>query len=377
MSSIPALEALPPGVVSLVHHEAHARTKLDDNAWAYFSGGAADENTLRANRQAWDGIRLSPRVLRDLTGGHTRTQLLGRTLAHPIFLAPVAFQRMAHADGELATAYAASMQQAGMVLSTQASIPLEAVAQAMASEPEHGPLWFQLYFQPDRDFTRELVLRAERAGYEALVVTVDAPCSGVRDRERSADFRLPPGISAVNLAGMPPAATLYLDKRQSRMFDGLMSFAPTWTDIAWLRSITRLPILLKGIMHEDDARQARDAGAAGVIVSNHGGRTLDTLPPTPGILPPVRAAGGADYPLLGVGGIRRGTDILKAIALGANAILVGRPYVFGLANAGAMGVSHVLRLLRDELEIAMALCGCATLDMVRGSAFAGRPVILP
>lgn len=376
MSGIPALETLPPGVVSLADHETHARERLDDNAWAYFSGGAADEITLRANRQAWDALRLSPRVLRDLAGGHTRTRLFGRTLAHPIFLAPVAFQRMAHADGELASAYAASMQQAGMVLSTQATASLEEVAQAVAGEPERGPLWFQLYFQPDRGFTRELVRRAELAGYEALVVTVDAPCSGVRDRERRAGFRLPPGISAVNLAGMSPAAPLYLDKHQSRMFDGLMRFAPTWADISWLQGITRLPILLKGIMHEDDALLARDAGAAGVIVSNHGGRTLDTLPPTADILPRVRAAVGADYPLLVDGGIRRGTDILKAVALGADAVLVGRPYVFALANAGAMGVSHVLRLLRDELEIAMALCGCATLDAVRASAAAGRPVVL-
>ncbi|GIZ51484.1 alpha-hydroxy acid oxidase [Noviherbaspirillum aridicola] len=362
MSHIPAVEAIPAGIVNLADHEQHARARLDDNAWAYFAGGAGDEITLRDNRAAWDDIRLTTRVLRRLTGGHTRVQLLGRTLAHPVLLAPVAFQRMAHKDGEIATAYAAATHGAGLVLSSQASVPMEQVAQAVLGEASRGPLWFQLYFQHDRDFTRELVQRAEQAGYEALVVTVDAPSSGARDRERRTGFRLPAGISAVNLAGLPPQAPIALEAHQSRMFDGLLATAPSWDDIEWLRGASRLPVILKGIMHAEDARLAMAAGASAVIVSNHGGRTLDTMPATAAVLPRIRAAVGADYPLLVDGGIRRGTDILKAIALGANAVLVGRPYVFGLANAGAMGVSHVLRLLRDELEIAMALTGCKTLN---------------
>lgn len=361
MSHVPAVEAIPAGIVTLADHEQHARGRLDDNAWAYFAGGAGDEITLRANREAWDAIRLSTRVLRQLTGGHTRVQLLGHTLAHPVLLAPVAFQRMAHKDGEMATAFAAAMQGAGLVLSSQASTPMEMVAQAVRGEPSRGPLWFQLYFQHDRGFTRELVQRAEAAGYEALVVTVDAPSSGARDRERRAGFRLPAGISAVNLAGLPQQAPIKLEANQSRMFDGLLATAPSWEDIEWLRGVSRLPVILKGIMHPGDAKLAVEAGAAAVIVSNHGGRTLDTMPATAQVVPRIRAAVGQDYPLLVDGGIRRGTDILKAIALGANAVLVGRPYVFGLANAGAMGVSHVLRLLRDELEIAMALTGCRTL----------------
>jgi len=362
MIKIPAVESLPAGIVSLDDHERHAQTRLDDNAWAYFAGGAGDEITARANRSAWEAIPLSARVLRNLAGGHTRVQLLGRTLAHPILLAPVAFQRMAHPDGELASAFAAGIQGAGMVVSCQASTRLEDIAQALLSEGARGPLWFQLYFHHDRAFTLELVRRAEQAGYEALVVTVDAPCSGARDRERRAAFSLPPGIFAVNLAGLAPPAPIMLDPHQSRMFDGLLRHAPTWDDIAWLRSEIRLPVLLKGVTHPEDARMAREAGAAGVIVSNHGGRTLDTMPPTATLLPRIREHVGGDYPVLVDGGIRRGTDVLKAIALGANAVLIGRPYVFGLANAGAMGVSHVLRLLRDELEIAMALCGCRTLD---------------
>ena len=361
MTQIPARHTIPSGLVTLADHEQHARTQLDDNAWAYFSGGAADEISLRANRSAWDALPLWPRVLRPLAGGHTRVPLLGRTLAHPILLAPVAFQRLAHPDGELAMAYAAAALGAGVVLSTQASVSLESVAQAVLPDPGRGPLWFQLYLQPDRGFTQALVQRAEAAGYEALVLTVDAPTSGVRDRERRAGFRLPPGVGPVNLAGLQAPAPSALGPGQSALFDGLLHHAPTWDDIAWLQSITRLPVLLKGVLHPADARQAVSVGAAGLIVSNHGGRTLDTAPATATALPRVVQAVGGAVPVLVDGGIRRGTDVLKAMALGASAVLVGRPAVWGLANAGAAGVALVLRLLRDELEVAMALTGCATL----------------
>ena len=361
MTQIPARHTIPPGLVTLADHKQHARPQLDDNAWAYFSGGAADEITLRANRSAWDALPLWPRVLRPLAGGHTRVQLLGRTLAHPILLAPVAFQRLAHPDGELAMAYAAAALGAGVVLSTQASVSLESVAQAVLPDPGRGPLWFQLYLQPDRGFTQALVQRAEAAGYEALVLTVDAPTSGVRDRERRAGFRLPSGVGPVNLAGLQTPASPPLSPGQSALFDGLLHHAPTWDDITWLQSITRLPVVLKGVLHPADARQAVSVGAAGLIVSNHGGRTLDTAPATATALPRVVQAVGGAVPVLVDGGIRRGTDVFKAMALGASAVLVGRPAVWGLANAGAAGVAHVLRLLRDELEVAMALTGCATL----------------
>ena len=355
---------MPPGIASLSDHEALAATHLDPNAWAYFHGGAADEITVSANRRAWDQMGLLPRVLRPLAGGHTRVELLGRTLAHPILLAPLAYQRMAHTDGELGMACAAAALGAGLVLSTQASTRLEAVADAVREDAGRGPLWFQLYLQHDRDFTRDLVERAERAGYEALVLTVDAPCHGARDRERRAGFHLPPGIAAANLLGLLPAPQANLAPGQSALFDALLHHAPTWADVQWLQSITRLPVLLKGVLHPDDARQAAMLGVAGLIVSNHGGRTLDTAPATATQLPKVVAAVRAvntAMPVLVDGGIRRGTDVLKALALGASAVLVGRPAVYGLANAGAAGVAHVLRLLRDELEIAMALTGCATL----------------
>jgi 4-hydroxymandelate oxidase len=351
-----------PQLCTLADHEAQARGRLPPEVEAYFNGGAADEITLNDNLQAWRRIRLSTRVLRPLAGGHTRTELLGRTWAHPIMVAPMAHQRLAHHQGEVATAWAASAQGAGMVLSTQSSVSLEKVAAAALADTGRGPLWFQLYMQPDRGFTRTLVQRAESAGYEALVLTVDAPVSGVRDRERRRGFGLPPSVRSVHLQGMPPRQPVVLAPGQSALFDDLLTHAPRWSDVAWLRSITRVPVILKGITHPLDARMALDCGAAGVIVSNHGGRTLDTVPPTAELLPAVvRSLEGA-IPVLVDGGIRRGTDVLKAMALGASAVLVGRPILHGLTNAGANGVAHVIRLLRDELEIAMALCGCRTLD---------------
>jgi len=354
-------QPLPEGVVSLADHERHARLLLDDAVWAYFSGGAADEITLRANTHAWQHIELLPRVMRSLSGGHTRVKLLGREWPHPILVAPMAYQRLAHPHAEQATALATCALGAGLVLSTQASTLLEDVAHTFLTEAGRGPLWFQLYLLPDRGFMQSLVQRAEAAGFEALVLTVDAPVQGARDRERRAGFRRPADITAVNLAGRVAPATRSLQPGQSRLFDDLMTHAPTWDDIAWLRSITSLPVLLKGVVHPDDARQALACGAAGLIVSNHGGRTLDTMPATADLLPRVVEAVAGEAPVLVDGGIRRGTDVLKAMALGASAVLVGRPVLHGLANAGATGVAHVLRLLRDELEIAMALTGCRTL----------------
>lgn len=358
---VPRLEQVPAGVVTLDDHAACARQRLDAKAWAYLSGGAADELTLQHNRQAWNRLPLWPRVLRPLAGGHTRVRLLGRTLRHPVMLAPVAYQRLAHPDGELASAHAAAALQAGLVLSTLSSTPMEAVAQAVLGEPERGPLWFQLYWQADRGATLALVQRAEAAGFEALVLTVDAPTQGARDRERRAGFLLPAGVSAVHLQALPKPS-LPTGRDQSALFDGLMCQAPTWDDLAWLQTQTRLPVLLKGILHPLDAQQAASLGVAGLIVSNHGGRTLDTTPATAAVLPRIADAVGEQLPLLVDGGIRRGTDVLKAMALGAKAVLVGQPVAHGLATAGAAGVAHVLRLLRDELEIAMALSGIATLD---------------
>lgn len=348
--------------INLHDYEALARERLDPKAWAYFSGGAGDEHTARDNEAAWTRLKLLPRVLQPMAGGHTRCRLLGREWPHPLLLAPAAYLRMAHTGGESAAALAAAMQGAGLVLSGSSSTPLESIAQLMLPEATRGPLWFQLYLQHDRGFTTELVRRAEAAGYEALVLTVDAASTGARDRQRRAGFSLPASIKAANLVGMPPPPAV---DPAGGLFAQVQHAAPTWDDIAWLQSVTRLPVLLKGVLHEADGRQAAALQVAGLIVSNHGGRTLDTTLATADALPRLAQAVGQDMALLVDGGIRRGTDVLKALALGARAVLIGRPYVYALAAAGAQGVAHVLRLLRDELEIAMVLSGCRTLADIR------------
>ena len=355
MTVLPPLTQIPPDVVAVADYEPLARERMSPAAWAYFSGGVGDELTLQANSAAYARRLLPPRVLADLRGGHTRVTLLGRTFEHPILLAPVAYQKMAHPEGERATMLGASAMKAGMIVSTQSTVLLEDLAREA-----QAPLWFQLYVQRDRALTQSLVARAEAAGFEAIVVTVDAPVLGPRNREQRSGFRLMPGVEAVNLRGQPAAATRHLAAGASVFTSGLLEVAPTWTDIAWLRSITRLPVLLKGIMSAEDAARAVQEGVAGIVVSNHGGRTLDTLPATLDVLPRIAAQVAGRVPILFDGGIRRGTDILKALALGASAVLVGRPYLYGLAAAGAPGVAHVINILRTELEFAMVLTGRAT-----------------
>lgn len=351
----PVLTAIPPDVVALSDYEPLAHARMSAGAQAWLEGGATDERTLRDNLAAFARLRLRNRVLRDLSGGHTRLELLGQTFEHPILVAPVAQHGVLHPDGERATALGAAALGAGLVVSTQSSLTLEEIARA-----EHGPLWFQLYIQPDRDFTRDLVWRAEAAGYGALVLTVDAPVSGLRNREQRSGFALPEAVNLRGMRGLPPQVAR---PGQSPLLAGaLIQTVPTWRDVDWLLSLTRLPVLLKGILAPDDAREAVRRGAGGIIVSNHGGRTLDTLPATLDALPAVARAVEGRAPVLMDGGIRRGTDVLKALALGADAVLVGRPCMHGLAAAGAIGVAHVLHILRTEFEIAMALTGCRTLE---------------
>ena len=339
---------------------AGAIERMDPGHAAYLLGGAGDEITLRANQQAWQDLRLWPRTLRPLAGSHARIDLHGRTWPTPLLVAPMAHQMLAHPHGEQGTALAAASQGVGLVLSCQASEPLESVAGAVRADAQRGPLWFQLYLQPRPEDTLTLVRRAEAAGFEALVLTIDAPVQGVRDRELRTGFSLPPHLSAVNLAPTP-----------AEPLDALLARAPTHDDIAWLRRHTRLPLLLKGVLHPADAAAAVALGIDGLIVSNHGGRTLDTTVATAHALPAVvRAVAGA-VPVLVDGGIRRGTDVIKALALGASAVLVGRPVLAGLAEDGAMGVARVLRRLRDEFVAAQALCGCRSpaeatgLDLLR------------
>jgi len=335
--------------VCLTDFEALAKQKMASMGWEFINAGAADELTLRWNSEAYKRLRLRPRVLVDVSRLDTRVTLLGQEHAFPILLAPVASQKFAHPDGELATARGASVAGITMVLSTASNTSLEDVS-AVAK----APLWFQLYVQRDRGFTHELVQRAENAGYRALCLTVDTPVNGARNREARANVKFPP---LPNLSGMKES------KGGAYLPSGLDIYTPmldptlTWKTIEWMRSITKLPVLAKGVLNPDDAELAIKAGVSGVIVSNHGGRNLDTVPATIDALPFVAEKVARRVPLLVDGGIRRGTDVLKALALGANAVLIGRPYVWGLGTEGETGVTKVVNILRREFEMAMALTG--------------------
>ena len=361
---LPRIDALPPDLVTPADFERHALATLDPAVAAYFLGGAADQHTLRANHRAWSDLSLQPRVLRTLAGSHTRTVLSGRTIDWPVLLAPVAHQCLAHPDGEIATAHAALACATGMVLSTQSSVTVEDIRAILHSEGTASapPLWFQLYWQHGRTHTRALVRRAEAAGCEALVLTVDAPVQGVRDLERRSGFRVPAQFPAPHLHDLLALPATAADRPPGGLCHGLAALAPDWDDVQWLLQQTQLPVWLKGITHPEDAQLARELGATGIVVSNHGGRTLDTLPATATLLPAIRTAVGSGYPVLVDGGIRRGTDVFKALALGAKAVLIGRPQIHGLAAAGAVGVTSMLRQLRDEFEACMTLCGCASVD---------------
>jgi 4-hydroxymandelate oxidase len=362
------LQRVPHAIAAVADYEPFARERMSAGAWAYLSGGAADELSMLENGAAFRRLHLRTRVLEDLSGGSTACTLFGDTFAHPLLLAPIAYHKLAHPEGEAATVLGAAAAEAGMIVATEASVALEAIAREART-----PLWFQLYIQPDRDFTRELIRRAEAAGYRALVVTVDAPVSGVRNREQRTGFAFPPGVEAVNLRGMRwPAAPASAGGGGVLLGTPLIDSAPTWRDIAWLQSLTRLPVLIKGVMSGEDARRAVAKEVAGIIVSNHGGRTLDTQPATIEVLPRIVSAVAGRVPVLVDGGIRRGTDVLKALALGASAVLVGRAYMHGLAAAGAVGVCHVVRILRAELEVAMVLTGCRDLDAIGPAVIRAR-----
>lgn len=343
--------------IDLNQLEALAESAMSPMAWNYVRGGAADELTLRENRAAFDRILLKPRVLCDVAKISTEVTLFGQKFASPILLAPAAYHRLYHAKGEIATVRGAAAAGAGVVISSFATIAIEEITKAASARP-----WFQLYVNPDRKFTHALVERAEAAGCAAICLTVDTPVLGCRYRER--DFKLPDGIECPNVAEVAKEAVAAHRPTRERIYSNVFDPALNWKDIAWLRSITKLPIALKGILNPDDATRAVDAGADGIIVSNHGGRNLDTVPATIDALPRVAERVGNRIPILMDGGVRRGTDVLKALALGARAVLIGRPYLYGLALAGEAGVTHVIEVLRAEFEMAMALVGRTTLAAI-------------
>lgn len=347
-----APDAAAADVDSVGAYRRHARARLDEAIWRYLEHGSGEGRTLDANRCAFDRRPIVPRPLADVRGGHTRLTLFGQALAHPVLLAPVAYQRLFHPDGECASAMAAAAQDTVLIASSLASQPIEAIAAA-----GEGRTWFQLYWQASRDRTLRLAQRALAAGSRAIVLTVDAAV-------KQATLRLPADVDAVNLeAAIEPRVAA---DGASAVFDGWMSRAPTWDDVAWLREQVRAPLLIKGLLHPDDAARAVALDCDGIVVSNHGGRVLDGAPASLDALPAIVARVGGRVPVLLDSGVRSGRDVWRALAGGAAAVLVGRPYIWGLAAAGARGVAQVIRLLRDELEMTMALAGCATLtDIAR------------
>lgn len=356
---------IPADILCARDYEAAARRFIALPTYEYLAGGSGRDITVAANLDAFAQWAVVPRLLRDVTAGHTRVTLGADTLLHPVLLAPVAFQRLAHAEGEIATARAASATDTCMVCSTLSSILLEDVARAAGAHK-----WFQLYFQPDRAATGALLARAEQAGYGAIVVTLDAALQVGSERALRSGFRMRADCIAVNLPAGAGSAAQGQGPADggSRIFQGLMHSAPSWSDLMWLLTQTTLPVWVKGVLHPDDARALQAAGVAGLIVSNHGGRSLDGAPASLAVLPAIRAAVGPELSLLLDGGIRCGTDIFKSIALGADAVLIGRLQVYALGVAGALGVAHMIRLLREELEVCMALAGCATLADIDAGA---------
>ncbi|MGZ8852586.1 MAG: alpha-hydroxy acid oxidase [Thermoanaerobaculia bacterium] len=329
-------------VFTLDDFENLARQRLPHMAYEFVSSGAADEVTLRANREAFSRIKLRPRVLLEGSRIDTTVSLFGETLPFPILLAPVAYQKLMHPEGEIAAARGAAKAGATYIMSTAATCAIEDVAATGAR------VWMQIYLQGDRSVTRDLVQRAESAGARAFCLTVDTPVLGTRNRQQRANFILPSNL---------PTPHLDADGRSRLSVVSATREPIGWSDVDWLRSQTKLPLLLKGILDADDARLALEHGASGVIVSNHGGRNLDTLPATIEALPAIAEAVAGRCPLLLDGGVRRGTDVIKSIAFGASAVMFGRPYAFALAMGGSDGVERALAILREELETALALLG--------------------
>ena len=359
---LPPLGAIPSDIASLADYERRAVAHMPPASWTYLQEGAGDGLSLAGNRAAFDRIGLVPRVLADLRGGSTQIDLLGERHASPILLAPVAYQRIAHEEGELATMRAATAMGIGMIASTLSSVTLEDIAAARAQASQGlgvapPPLWFQLYAQEERADTLALVRRAEAAGYGAIMLTVDASI-------KRSSFALPPGVEAANLRGLARPAQTAQPLGRILFGTSLTDAAPRWEDIAWLRGETRLPLLLKGILAPQDALLAIEHGVDGLVVSNHGGRVLDGMPAAIEMLPAIAQAVAGRVPLLIDGGVRRGTDVVKALALGASAVLIGRPQVHALAVAGMAGVAHALLMLRSELELAMAQLGCPTVEAI-------------
>jgi len=356
------MTAIDQALISLADYEQAAEQRMDRGPHGYYAGGACDEITLADNLAAWSRIAIRPRVLVDVAQRDPSVTVLGRRRAHPLIVAPMAFHTLGHPEGERAMARGAHDAQAIMCLSTLTTTTPAAMAEAV---PE-GTRWFQLYVFSDRGVSRELVAQAEQAGYEALVVTVDLPVFGLRERD------LRSGVAAATAAVVSSAAAAGAEGPMTpAQFASLVDPSLTWQDIERFASETTLPVLVKGVLTPEDARLAHDHGAAGVVVSNHGGRQLDTVMSGADALAAIVDEVGDQLDVLVDGGIRRGTDVLKALAIGARAVMVGRPALWGLVVDGADGVRRVLQILLSEFDVALGLAGSPRAQTL------GRELIAP
>ncbi|MDQ3019476.1 MAG: alpha-hydroxy-acid oxidizing protein [Bacteroidota bacterium] len=346
--------------INISDFESLAKEKLTQMAYDYYSSGANDEFTLKENCDAYKRIFLKYRVLVDVSKRDLSTEVLGSKISMPVMIAPTAFHKIAHPEGEVEVAKAASAAETIMILSTLSNSSIEEVVKASDQN-----IWFQLYVFKDREVTKNLIQRVENTGCKALVLTVDAPFLGTREKDVRNKFNLPDGITVKNLEpDFKEKLSLNYDSGVAGYFADNLDPSLNWKDIEWIKSITKLPIIIKGIACKEDALLAVENGAEGIVVSNHGGRQLDTCRATIDVLPEVADAVQGKIEILIDGGIRRGTDILKAIALGAKAVLIGRPVIWGLAVDGEKGVTSVLEILRRELDLAMALCGCNSIEKI-------------
>lgn len=358
-----------PEPVNIAEYERYAKSTLSRNIHGYYASGSNDMITLRENRAAFSRIRLMPRILVDVSKINTETTVLGQKVASPICIAPTAMQRMAHDTGERATSRAAAKANTLMTLSSWSTIAVEDVAAAAPGAYR----WFQLYVYKDRKITLDLIKRAEKSGYTALAVTVDTPVLGRREADVKNRFSLPPHLTMGNFTsqgGDHASGTKSAGEKGSGLASYVASLIDrtlTWSDIQWLRTVTNMKIVVKGVMTVDDALESVRQGVDGIWVSNHGARQLDTTPATIEVLPDICRAVGKKCEVYLDGGVTRGTDVLKAIALGAKAVFIGRPVLWGLAHKGEEGVTNVLKLLNDELVMAMQLSGCVKIGDIKPS----------
>lgn len=354
------LSYIPSEIACAQDYEALAHQFIEPKRLAYIEGGSGHDRTLQLNRDAFQKWGIIPRPFADMTHATTALTLGSHALEHPFLLAPVAYQKLVHPNAELATAQAAAATDTTMVSSTLSSVTMEDIA-----EHSGAMRWFQLYLQPDEQNTTELVIRAVKSDYQAIVVTVDAAVQSPSIRALRAGFVMPNEITAANLESQFQKPHEGVSK--SRIFSDYMVSAPTFARLEKLIRECPLPVIIKGVLSPQDAAALHDLGAAGIVVSNHGGRTLDGTPASLDLLPAIRDAVGDRFPVLLDSGIRSGSDAFKAIALGADAVLIGRLQVYALSVAGALGVAHMLKLLREEFELCMAMTGCQSVTAIRST----------